>query len=55
MKSFTLDLTIEDIPDDIIEDDSLDYVTLIFVLSAMAPELIHNSINRIYKVRKIKI
>eukprot|EP01080_Neovahlkampfia_damariscottae_P008937 gene8937-886_t len=52
MKSFTLDLTKEDIPDDLIEDNSLDYVTLIFVLSAMAPEEIQESVNRIYKKMK---
>jgi SAM-dependent methyltransferase len=52
IKSFVLDLTKEDIPDEIIEDDSLDFVTLIFVLSAMSPELIQNSIHRIHKKMK---
>lgn len=48
MKAFVCDMTKEEIKD--VPDDSLDFITLIFVLSALSPEKMKESIDKLYKV-----
>ncbi len=53
IKTFVWDVTEKNIPDDLVPDESIDFVTMIFVLSAMSPGLkMQNAIRHISKKLK---
>ncbi|PRP81952.1 abhydrolase domain containing 4 [Planoprotostelium fungivorum] len=50
-KAFVCDVTSEEIPD-MVEDESLDFITMFFVLSAIAPEKMVDSLKRLRRTLK---
>lgn len=52
IKAFVCDITREDIPESIIPDNSIDIVTSIFFLSALAREQMDDVLKKIYRVLK---
>lgn len=49
-KAFVVDVTKDPLPPEI-ADNSVDFVTLIFVLSAIAPEMMDIVLGKVYKVK----
>ena len=53
VRAFVCDITREPIPDSEVEDGSVDFVTMIFMLSALAPEQMDDVLQKINKKMKM--